>query len=86
MKHYPLRAPARKHELHDAAPLLADKIAERLNAAAPRHPGHPRRIRDGQPYTVTRTATITLALALVDGMLRDGRIDAGDLLELVGKS
>ena len=85
MKHrHPLRGPARRHELHDAAPLLADTIAERLNAAAPRHPGHPCRVRDGQPYTVTRTATITLALALVDGMLRDGRIDAGDLLELVG--
>lgn len=83
MKRYPLRSNHVQHRLHAAAPILADRINERLSEAAPLRHDWPGRVRDGKPYAIQRTATITLSLALVDKMLREGAIEPGDLLDLV---
>lgn len=83
MKKYPLRAPSKPAVTHLAALDLADRIVLRLDKAAPRHPRFPRRRRDGQPCAIERPAAITLSLAYVERALREGVIDAGDLLEMV---
>jgi hypothetical protein len=74
--------------VHLDAVALADRIADALNAAAIERPpdAYPRHTHTGEPCQVSRSAAITLSLALVDAAIRDEMIDPAELLELVGSS
>jgi uncharacterized membrane protein YebE (DUF533 family) len=79
---HPLRTPSRPVSIHLRAIPFADRIRDALNAAD-KPDGFPSKCRSGGHKIITRSTAITLALALVDAAIADGRIDPTELLATI---